>query len=224
MRSKRLRVRSKKRSSLKRKGVITSKKVQHKKVNAKFCMISYEGNKEFAKLTQKILKKNWGYSSQIFWGYKIDGEKYKRNNVLFEGVKDKMLSSMVKHNGPIYYIEDDIRFLEDPLKIPKKDVVWSVYRRGSLLNKPPHNVITGSQAIYFSKRAVKLLKKHMDKRKKGIHIDSYFSEFIRDNPQLTFMQMKSSLSPPLKTGLGYEELHPSLIDPNRSWKKPPKKK
>ena len=63
----------------------------------------------------------------------------------------------------------------------------------------------------------------MNKRKRGIHIDSYFSEFIRDHPQLTFSQMKSRLSPPLKTGLGYEELHDSLIDPNRSWKQPPKK-
>lgn len=177
----------------------------------KFCMISYEGNKDFAKLTQKTLKKDWGYSSTIYWGYKIDRDKYQQNNVLFEGVKDKMLSSMVKHNGPIYYIEDDIRFLEDPLKIPRKDVVWSVYRRGKLTNKPPHNVITGSQAIYFSTKAVKALKKHMMDRKKGIHIDSYFSEFIRQNPQLTFQQMTPSM--------GYEETHESLIDPNRSWKK-----
>ena len=185
-------------------------------------MISYFGNKDFAKLTQKILKKEWGYSSKIYWGYKIDHDKYKQNNVLFEGVKDKMLPFMIKHNGPCYYIEDDIRFTEDPLKIPKKDVVWSVYRRGSLNNKPPHNVITGSQAIYFSKRAIKALEKHMNERKKGIHIDSYFSAFIRDHPHFRFQQMKSTLKPPLKTGIGYEELHPSLIDPNRSWKLPKK--
>jgi len=179
--------------------------------NIKFCMISYAGNKEFAKLTQKALKKEWGYSSTIFWGYKIDNDKYKQNNVLYEGVKDKMLKAMIKHNGPVYYIEDDIRFLEDPLKIPRKDVVWSVYRRGALTNKPPHNVITGSQAIYFSTKAVKALKKHISGRKKGIHIDSYFSEFIRQNQQLTFQQMTPSM--------GYEELHESLIDPNRTWKK-----
>ena len=181
-------------------------------------MISYEGNKDFAKVTQKTLKKEWGYSSKIYWGYKIDNKKYKQNNVLYEGVKDKMLKAMLKHGRPVYYIEDDIRFLEDPLKIPKKDIVWSVYRKGSIENKPPHNVITGSQAIYFSKRAVKALYKHMNERKRGIHIDSYFSEFIRKHPKLSFKQMKSSL---LKTGIGYEELHPSLIDPNRSWKIPP---
>ncbi len=202
----------------------TNNKNKNKNTNVKFCMISYQGNKQFAKLTQKTLKKEWGYTCQIYWGYKIDKEKYKSNNVLYEGVKDKMLPKMLAHNGPVYYIEDDIRFLEDPLNIPKKDVVWSVYRRGALTNKPPHNVITGSQALYFSKKAVKKLSGHMNQRKKGIHIDSYFSEFIRDNPKLTFTQMKSRLSPPLKTGLGYEELHPSLIDPNRSWKQPPKKK
>ena len=190
----------------------------------KFCMISYEGNKDFAKLTQKALKKDWGYSSTIYWGYKIDRDKYQQNNVLFEGVKDKMLSSMVKHNGPIYYIEDDIRFLEDPLKIPRKDVVWSVYRNGNLgnqertdvvpvglkPNKKPHDVITGSQAIYFSTKAVKALKKHMLGRKRSIQIDSYFSEFIRQNPQLTFQQMVPSM--------GYEETHESLIDKNRDLK------
>ena len=176
----------------------------------KFCMISYEGNKDFAKLTQKTLKKEWGYSSTIYWGYKIDRDKYTHTNVIFEGIKDKMLSSMVKHNGPIYYIEDDIRFLEDPLKIPRKDVVWSVYRRGKMSNKPPHNVITGSQAIYFSTKAVKALKKHMLGRKRSIQIDSYFSEFIRQNPQLTFQQMVPSM--------GYEETHESLIDKNRDLK------
>ena len=169
------------------------------------------------------MKKEWGYTCQIYWGYKIDKEKYKSNNVLYEGVKDKMLPKMLAHNGPVYYIEDDIRFLEDPLNIPKKDVVWSVYRRGALTNKPPHNVITGAQAIYFSKSSVKKLKDHMNQRKKSIHFDSYLSEFIRDS-KVSFIQMKSRLSPPLKTGLGYEELHPSLIDPNRSWKQPPKKK
>ena len=205
-----------KRNVSKRKGI-------SKKSNVAFCMISYKGNADFAKLTQRVLKKEWGYSCKIYWGYKIDNDKYKRNDVLFEGVKDKMLPAMVKHNGPVYYIEDDIRFTEDPLKIPRKDVVWSVYRRGSLNNKPPHDVVTGSQAIYFSKRAVKALQKHMNERKRGIHIDSYFSEFIRDHPRFTFQQMKSRIVPPLKTGLGYEELHPSLIDPNRSWKLPQKK-
>ena len=217
-----------KRVRVKNKTIQKSKKVYPKKrsiPNIKFCMISYAGNKEFAKLTQKTLKKEWGYSSTIYWGYKIDRDKYTHTNVIFEGIKDKMLSSMVKHNGPIYYIEDDIRFLEDPLKIPRKDVVWSVYRNGNLgnqerkgvvpiglkPNKKPHDVITGSQAIYFSTKAVKALKKHMLGRKRSIQIDSYFSEFIRQNPQLTFQQMVPSM--------GYEETHESLIDKNRDLQK-----
>ncbi len=217
VKNKRIKLNTKKTKKLSR------KKNNNKNKNVKFFMLSYEGNKPFAKLTQKTLKKEWGYNSQIIWGYKIDKDKYKHNTVVYEGFKDKVLPKMLAHNGPVYYLEDDIRFLEDPLNIPKKEVVWSVYRRGSLTNKPPHNVITGAQAIYFSKSSVKKLKDHMDKRKKSIHFDSYLSEFVRDS-KVSFVQMKSRLSPPLKTGLGYEELHPSLIDPNRSWKQPPKKK
>lgn len=217
VKNKRIKINTKKTKKL------TGKKTNKKNTNVKFFMLSYEGNKQFAKLTQKTLKKEWGYTCQIIWGYKIDKSKYKPNTVVYEGFKDKVLPKMLAHNGPVYYLEDDIRFLEDPLSIPKKEVVWSVYRRGDLTNKPPHNVITGAQAIYFSKSSVKKLKDHMDKRKKSIHFDSYLSEFIRDS-KVSFVQMKSRLSPPLKTGLGYEELHPSLIDPNRSWKQPPKKK
>lgn len=217
VKNKRIKLNTKKTKKLSR------KKNNNKNTNVKFFMLSYEGNKPFAKLTQKTLKKEWGYNPQIIWGYKIDKDKYKHNTVVYEGFKDKVLPKMLSHNGPVYYLEDDIRFLEDPLNIPKKDVVWSVYRRGALTNKPPHNVITGAQAIYFSKSSVKKLKDHMNQRKKSIHFDSYLSEFVRDS-KVSFVQMKSRLSPPLKTGLGYEELHPSLIDPNRSWKQPPKKK
>lgn len=217
VKNKRIKLNTKKTKKLSR------KKNNNKNTNVKFFMLSYEGNKPFAKLTQKTLKKEWGYNPQIIWGYKIVKDKYKHNTVVYEGFKDKVLPKMLSHNGPVYYLEDDIRFLEDPLNIPKKDVVWSVYRRGALTNKPPHNVITGAQAIYFSKSSVKKLKDHMNQRKKSIHFDSYLSEFVRDS-KVSFVQMKSRLSPPLKTGLGYEELHPSLIDPNRSWKQPPKKK
>tara|TARA_B100000073_G_scaffold346314_1_gene357440 strand:- start:867 stop:1565 length:699 start_codon:yes stop_codon:yes gene_type:complete len=225
---KKKRSKSKRIMSQKRKTVPTNIPLKKsKQTNIKFCMISYQGNADFAKLTKKVLKKEWGYSCKIFWGYKIDGDKYTHTNVIFEGIKDKMLSFMKNHNGPIYYIEDDIRFTEDPLKIPKKDVVWSVYRRGNLgkkrivdgcrggcdikPNKHPHEVITGSQAIYFSKKAVQALYKHMNERKRSIQIDSYFSEFIRKHPKLTFRQMLPSM--------GYEETHESLIDQFRDLQK-----
>ena len=193
--------------------------------NIKFCMISYQGNADFAKLTQKTLKKEWGYSCKIYWGYKIDNDKYTHTNVIFEGIKDKMLKDMLKHNGPIYYLEDDIRFTEDPLKIPSKDVVWSVYRRGNLGKtrvidgcqngcgvRPNNRVcITGSQAIYFSKKAVRALAKDMYERRRSIQIDGYFSDFIIKHTKLSFRQMLPSM--------GYEEKHESLIDKFRDLQK-----
>ena len=230
-----MRRKSIRRKSIRRKSIRSTRKrirttnIPSKKNNIpkiKFFMISYQGNADFAKVTQKVLKQKWGYSSKIFWGYKIDNKKYKHTNVIFEGIKDKMLQAMVNHNGPVYYIEDDIRFTEDPLKIPKKDVVWSVYRKGNLgvtrivdgcqggcnirPNKHPHEVITGSQAIYFSKKAIRALQKHMTERKRSIQIDSYFSEFIRNHPKLSFRQMLPSM--------GYEETHESLIDKFRDKK------
>jgi len=191
-----------------RRKVVTKRRRQRKSSDkVKFFMISYKGNKLFAKETQKALLKEWGYRSKIFWGYKIDRKEYTHTNVIFKGIKNKMLKKMNEMKSSIYYIEDDVRFTSDPLNIPKKDIVWSVYRKGKLTNKPPHNVITGSQAIYFSKKAVKALYKHMNNRKRAIQIDSYFSEFIRDNPQLRFHQNVPSI--------GYEETHESLIDKYR---------
>ena len=200
-------------------------KKRSKVPNIKFCMISYKGNADFAKLTQRVLKKEWGYSCKIYWGYKIDNDKYTHTNVIFEGIKDKMLEDMVKHNGPVYYIEDDIRFTEDPLKIPRKDVVWSVYRRGNLGKtrvidgcpdgcgvRPNNRVgITGSQAIYFSRKAVKALQKDMNERGRSIQIDGYFSDFIIKHTALSFRQMLPSM--------GYEETHESLIDKFRDLQK-----
>ena len=55
-------------------------KKRSKVPNIKFCMISYKGNADFAKLTQRVLKKEWGYSCKIYWGYKIDNDKYTHTN------------------------------------------------------------------------------------------------------------------------------------------------
>ncbi len=118
---------------------------------------------------------------------------------------------MLQGGEDAYYIEDDIRFTENPFDIPKKDIVWSVYRNGSLESKK--RVITGSQAIFFSKKAQKLLKKHMDESR-PIQIDGYFSKFSRqmkDNKKITFHQMKPKI--------GYEEDHQSLISKDKDWKR-----
>ena len=59
---------------------------------------------------------------------------------------------MKSHNGPIYYIEDDIRFTEDPLKIPKiKPKVLSTSPRPDhfnlLLINLPKLIMTKSDTI-----------------------------------------------------------------------------
>ena len=147
----------------------------------------------------------------IVKGYAIDKQTYTHTNVIYHGIRDKLLPKMLQGGEDAYYIEDDIRFTENPFDIPKKDIVWSVYRNGSLESKK--RVITGSQAIFFSKKAQKLLKKHMDESR-PIQIDGYFSKFSRqmkDNKKLTFHQMKPKI--------GYEEDHQSLISKDKDWKR-----
>ena len=186
----------------------TNRKTNRK--NVKFYMITYKDNMKFAKETHKILKKEWGISSKIISGYKIDKDKYSHTNVLFHGVRDKLIPSMLKGNTDAYYIEDDVRFTSDPLDIPKKDVVWSVYRKGSLdKTKFKKQVITGSQAIFLSRKAQKELKKHMD-QSRAIHIDGYFSKYIRETG-LSFHQMIPKI--------GYEQDHKSIISKDKDWLK-----
>ena len=200
--------RKRKRNTNKRR---TTKNIRRRSINknVKFFMITYKDNMKFAKETQKVLKKDWGISSKIIMGYKIDKKKYTHTNVIFHGILDKLLPVMLRSKCNAYYIEDDVRFTSHPLHIPKKDVVWSVYRRGSLLNK--NATITGSQAIYLSKKAQKLLMKHMEKTN-PIQIDGYFSRFINHHKNLlSFKQLKPKI--------GYEKDHKSLISKDKDWKK-----
>lgn len=184
------------------------------KQTPKFYMITYEGNMPFAKHTKETLHKEYKIPKKniiIVKGYAIDKQTYTHTNVIYHGIRDKLLPKMIQGNEDAYYIEDDIRFTENPFDIPKKDIVWSVYRNGSLESKK--RVITGSQAIFFSKKAQKLLKKHMDESR-PIQIDGYFSKFSRqmkDNKKLTFHQMKPKI--------GYEEDHQSLISKDKDWKR-----
>jgi len=178
---------------------------------------------KFAKETQKKLKQESGIivkNEDRLVGYKVgdtyNGKPLKKNEVLMAGFIDKLLNKYKDEN--IFYIEDDVRFNEEKplttLKRPFKenDIVWAVYRRGSLDNKPPHNVITGSQAIYFSKKSLKRMRDHVT-TKKLQHIDSYFSKFINENKDIKrrFKQMDPNM--------GYEVEHKSLISKEKDWKK-----
>lgn len=177
----------------------------------KFYIMTYKENIPFAKQAKKTLKKEWGITGDIIKGYKI-GDKYnqkplKKNEVVMAGFKEKLLPIMKDSS---YYLEDDIRFTSEPLKHLNKDIVWSVYRRGKLTNKPPHNIITGIQAIYLSKKAITRLKEYIQ-TKKLQHFDSFMSKFINDNKDLSFKQVTPKI--------GYEEDHDSLISKAKDWKK-----
>lgn len=175
----------------------------------KFLILTYKDNYDFALQTKYILKKEWDIEADIIIGYKIgDWDKINKYNVICHGFKDKIADV---YDEDIYYLEDDVRFTKHPLDIDlKKDIIWSVYRRGKLTNKPPHNVITGSQAIYFSKKALSELRTFMNHRK-YIQVDGYFSDFIRKHPHLSFEQIQPKM--------GYEQFHHSLISKEKDWMK-----
>ena len=174
----------------------------------KFVILTYKDNLSFAEETKDILKKNWNINADIVIGYKIgDTDKITKYNVICHGFKDKIADV---YDQDIYYLEDDVRFTKNPLDIDTtKDIVWSVYRKGKLTNKPPHNVITGSQAIYFSKEALCCLRKFMCVRRFK-QVDGYFSDFINKHPALSFEQVVPKM--------GYENAHESLISKDKDCK------
>ena len=170
----------------------------------KFVILTYKEAIPLAQETQAVLKKDWDIDADIIVGYTI-GQLYKKNHVICHGFKDKILNI---YDEDIYYLEDDVRFTHNPLDIDlTKDIVWSVYRRGKLTNKPPHNVITGTQAVYFSQKAFRELKKFMETRKFK-HFDGYISDFVIKHPHLSFEQPKK---------IGYEKIHHSLISKPEDW-------
>ena len=173
----------------------------------KFLILTYKGNLEFAKETQRVLKQDWDVDSEIIIGYKVDHNKYTRFNVICHGIYDKIVSQFEED---IYYLEDDVRFTKHPLEGVdlSLDIVWTVYRRTGFRKIP---YITGSQAIYVSKQAIIKLKTYM-KQKKCRQIDGYFSVFIHENPQLKFKLLKPKI--------GYEKEHESLITTSdKEWEK-----
>ena len=173
----------------------------------KFVILTYQDNLSFAEETKQVLKDQWNIDADIIIGYKI-GEQYTKYNVIAHGIKDKIVDV---YDEDIYYLEDDVRFTKNPLDIDlTKDIVWSVYRKGKLTNKPPHNVITGTQAVFFSKEALSCLRKFMCVRRFK-QIDGYLSDFVLKHPHLSFQQVVPKM--------GYEEEHNSLISKEKDWKK-----
>jgi len=174
-----------------------------------YVMMSYMDNKEFAEGTASMLKEKWDIDVTIVYGYKVDNDKYKKNNVLMKGVQDILLPMTIEKGKNIVYIEDDCIFTEHPEKYIEKedDVVWLGYRKGKLTNKAPHNVITGSQAIFMNNHSQKIVLEHFKNRKRKIHIDGAYSEVFRQK-KLSFRQVKN---------IAYEREHNSLISKKEDW-------
>jgi hypothetical protein len=184
-----------------------------------FVILTYQDNIPFAEETQRILLDKWKCKSTIEIGYKVGdidpltNKPLKHNEVVMAGFRDKIAK---KYNQDIYYLEDDVRFTKHPLAdmyIPRADIVWSVWRRGSLDNKPPHNIITGIQAVWFSREALFRMNYDM-KDRRLIHFDSYVSKFItqqKGDNTFVFKQVVPKM--------GYEQKHKSLISKQKDWKK-----
>jgi len=176
------------------------------KKSPKFVILTYQDNLPFAEETKNILKNQWNIDTDIILGFKVGENNLKHNEVCMAGFK-KLIE---KYDEDIYYLEDDVRFTKNPLDIDlTKDIVWSVYRGGKLTNKPPHNSIAGTQAVYFSKEAISCLKKDMEGRRL-IHFDAYLSKFINKSPNLSFKKVVPKI--------GYEQEHKSLISKEHNWK------
>ena len=112
--------------------------------------------------------------------------------------KDILLPNIPKGQNIVYF-EDDIRMNPDvDLKalvsgqiLTKTDIFWFVYRKGKLTNKAPHNVITGTQGVYFSAKAVNEIRDWFNgdgTGKKHMHLNGKISKFIREHTDLKFKQ------------------------------------
>ena len=179
----------------------------HSKKSPKFVILTYKDNLPFAEETKQVLKDQWNIDADVFCGFTIGENNLKYNQVVMEGFK-KLIEN---YDEDIYYLEDDIRFTKNPLDIDTtKDIVWSVYRNGKLTNKPPHNIITGIQAVYFSKDVISSLKKDLQ-GKRLVHFDNYISKFINRNPHLSFEHVVPKM--------GYEKKHESHISKEKDWKR-----
>tara|TARA_Y100001937_G_scaffold126703_1_gene196685 strand:- start:6917 stop:7444 length:528 start_codon:yes stop_codon:yes gene_type:complete len=159
-------------------------------------IITYKDNLEFAQETQKILKTDWNIESELIIGHKIGGQ-YTRTNVIMHNWCD----FLGDEEDTIMVLDDDVRFVKDPMDIDFNiDVNWIGFRRGRLENKRPF--ITGSQAVVFKKGVLKDIIKDFSSKKKKIQIDYGLSRFLVKNDYSIFQP---------KLSYAYEQDHISLI-------------
>lgn len=190
----------------------------------KFVILTYAENMAFANETRRTLRSEWGVEADVVVGYSTKTDNMAPYQVVLRGFVDKILAAYTDHD--VYYLEDDVRFTSAPMaRIDRSrdDVVWAVYRRrnGMRLNKPSKisimmtmmtksSNIVGAQAIYFSRRALRAMRLHLQGRRM-CHPDGYFSRFIRDTPALRFRQLAPKI--------GYEQMHVSRISKMQDWRK-----
>ena len=183
-----------------------------------YIILTYQKNMKDAEETKRVLKEQNGVNASIVVGYgfgenALDGSQTTKNKVLSMAWKDILLPNIPKGQNIVYF-EDDIRMnpsvnlkrLVATQQKDKTDIFWFVYRKGKLTNKAPHNVITGTQGVYFSSKAINEIRDWFNgdgTGKKHMHLNGKISKFIREHTDLKFKQSVYSL--------GVEKDHVSLI-------------
>jgi len=177
----------------------------------KTLILTYKDNLEFAEETARVLKNDWNIDSELIIGHKIGGQ-YTRTNIVMEN----WCEFLGEEEDTIMVLEDDVRFVKDPMDIDFNiDVNWIGFRRGRLENKRPF--ITGNQAVVFKKGVLKEVVRDFSSKKKKIQIDYGLSKFLVKNKN------KYSIFQP-KLSYCYEKDHISLISLDKwsQYTKPPK--
>tara|TARA_R100000664_G_scaffold1539_3_gene3902 strand:+ start:2649 stop:3185 length:537 start_codon:yes stop_codon:yes gene_type:complete len=177
----------------------------------KTLILTYKDNLEFAEETARVLKNDWNIDSEIIIGHKIGGQ-YTRTNVVMENWCDLL----GEEEDTTMVLEDDVRFVKDPMDIDFNiDVNWIGFRKGRLEYKKPF--ITGIQAVVFKKGVLKEVVRDFSSKKKKIQIDYGLSKFLVKNKN------KYSIFQP-KLSYAYEQDHQSLISLDKwsQYTKPPK--
>ena len=114
----------------------------------------------------------FNYETTIIHGYTIQ-DNYKKNEIVFNSFRDKILSSALENGRDIYFIEDDT-IINEPLPDPNtlSDISFVAYHG---IRK---DYIIGANIVYFKYNVLKYLKCDMDKSRSQ-HFDLYISKFLR---------------------------------------------
>tara|TARA_R110000796_G_C14490500_1_gene427736 strand:+ start:621 stop:1139 length:519 start_codon:yes stop_codon:yes gene_type:complete len=114
----------------------------------------------------------FNYETTIIHGYTLF-DNYKKNEIVFNSFRDKILPLAIENNRDIFFIEDDT-IINEALPLP--DTLADVSFIGYHGIRKDH--IIGANIVYFNYNVLKYLKCDMDKSRSQ-HFDMYISKFVR---------------------------------------------